>query len=129
MKLKTAPSALGTAPSALGFATYDEQRGSARKRGYDSRWDRAAKLFKRSNPLCLGCETVGRYAATEVADHVTPHRGNNRLFHDPRNLQPACRWHHDVIKQKLENLWQAGEIDEAELRLDSPTAQQLTLRG
>lgn len=128
MKLKTAPSVLGNAPSALGFATHDEQRGSARKRGYDSRWDRRAMAYKRANPLCLGCQAVGRYEATEVADHTIPHKGNRRLFDDPDNLQPSCKWHHDVVKQKLELMWLGGEIDDHELRLDSETAKGLTTR-
>lgn len=107
---------------------HDERRGSARKRGYGTAWDKASKGFIRRHPLCLGCEAVGRVTPSEVTDHVVPHRGDQALFWDPANRQPACRWHHDAIKQQLERMWDAGEIVAAELRLDSATAVRLTLR-
>ena len=105
---------------------YDRRRGSARARGYDARWDREAKAFKFDHPLCLGCHAVGRIRATEVVDHTIPHKGDVSLFWDMTNRQPACQWHHDVVKQKLERLFDAGKIDALQLRLDSGTAIRLT---
>ncbi len=104
----------------------DRRRGSARSRGYDARWDRAAADFRRDHPLCLGCEAVGRIEATTVTDHVVPHKGDMVLFWDRTRWQPACGWHHDVVKQRLEAMYAAGEIGEEALRLDSPEAVRLT---
>lgn len=106
---------------------YDRRRGGARDRGYDARWDREAKSFKRAHPLCIGCLAVGRTAATEIVDHVVPHRGDNVLMWAPDNRQPACAAHHNIVKQRLEALYAAGEIGVAELRLDSERAKRLTL--
>jgi len=39
-----------------------------------------------------------------------------------RRRQPACRNHHDIVKQRLEALYLAGSISAADLRLDSARA-------
>lgn len=126
MKLKTPPSTVKAAPSALRFADYETQRGTARERGYDGWWARYAKRYRTAHPLCLGCEAVGRYEATAVVDHIEPHKRDRVLFREPSNHQPACAWHHNKVKQQLENRWMNGEIDVADLRLDSAVAQELT---
>jgi 5-methylcytosine-specific restriction endonuclease McrA len=82
--------------------------------------------WKREHPLCIGCQAVGRIAATEVTDHVIPHRGDQGLLHDEANWQPVCRRHHDVVKQRLEALFKAGSIGPLDLRLDSPRAIEMT---
>lgn len=61
-----------------------------------------------------------------MCDHIEPHRGNDRLFWNRRNWQSACDWHHDVVKQRLEAMFAAGEIGVADLRLDSEIAKRLT---
>lgn len=106
----------------------DRSRGSARERGYDRRWDKASLAFRRAHPLCLGCDAVGLTSATEVVDHTIPHRGDRELFWERAHWQPACRWHHDVVKQRLEAMWNAGEIGDDDLRLDSDIAKALTLQ-
>lgn len=45
---------------------------------------------------------------------------------DRDNWQPACRWHHDVVKQQLEVRWRAGSLPASALRLDSREAAALT---
>lgn len=105
----------------------DARRRSARDRGYDAVWDRAARAHKMRNPLCLGCKAVGRFVAAEVTDHILPVTLRPDLRMVESNWQSACDWHHDVIKRKLERMFKAGEIDEASLRLDSPVAVRLTL--
>lgn len=107
-------------------AEYDQRRGSARERGYSARWDSAANGFKRHNPLCLGCQAVNRVSATEVVDHVVPHRGDMLIFWDRSKWQPACGWHHTVVKQRLERLFTAGKIGEADLWLNSEVAIRLS---
>lgn len=106
----------------------DQRRGSARERGYSRAWDKAAAGFKNRHPLCLGCEAVGRLVATDCVDHVVPHKGDKVRFWERRNWQPSCRWHHDVIKQKLEGMFAKGQIGERDLRLDSEAARQLTIQ-
>jgi 5-methylcytosine-specific restriction enzyme A len=107
-------------------AAHDAKRGSARQRGYDAKWDKEATAFKREFPLCLGCRAVGRFEASAVVDHVMPHKGDRHLMWDRRNWQPACRFHHDVVKQRLEVMFAQGKIGANELRLDSDAAMRLT---
>lgn len=45
---------------------------------------------------------------------------------DSTNLQPLCKWHHDVIKQQLELMHMRGEISENDLKIDSSIAIKLT---
>lgn len=101
-------------------------RGSARERGYDARWDRDALAFRMRNPLCKGCQAVGRVEAATITDHVEPHRGDMALFWDRAKWQPSCQWHHDVVKQRLEAMFDAGKIGRADLWLDSAAAIALT---
>jgi 5-methylcytosine-specific restriction protein A len=101
-------------------------RPSARQRGYTPAWDRAASAYKAQHPLCLGCSAVGRAEPTTVVDHIIPHKGDQALFWDQANWQPACAWHHDSIKAQLEHLYATGRATVDDLRLDSPKAQQLS---
>lgn len=48
------------------------------------RWMRSAFLMR--HPVCADCR---RQAATDL-DHITPHRGNVRLFWDQQNWQGLC---------------------------------------
>lgn len=105
---------------------YDARRGSARERGYTPRWDREAAAYKRDNPLCVGCEAIGKVVACDVVDHVLPHKGDQHLMWDRANWQSACRWHHDVVKQRLEQLYAAGRIDASSLSLKSKKSIELS---
>ncbi len=58
------------------------QRDSARERGYGTRWERESGAFRVRHPLCLGCEAVGRTAATRITDHVIPHTHGSPRFWD-----------------------------------------------
>lgn len=71
---------------------------------------------------------MGRVAATEVVDHIIPHKGDQSLMWDPANWQPACTMHHNVVKQRLEGLYLQGRATPADLRLDSAKAIEITLR-
>lgn len=75
---------------------WDECRGSARERGYTTRWDKARKTFLSHHPLCAECEREGRVTAATVVDHIIPHRGDQALFWDKSNWQPLCKPHHDA---------------------------------
>jgi 5-methylcytosine-specific restriction protein A len=73
----------------------DERRGSAHERGYTKRWSRSSKRFLMLNPLCRHCENEGSIRASEVTDHIIPHKGDTVLFWDEENWQPLCKRHHD----------------------------------
>ena len=105
---------------------YDQRRGSARERGYGARWDKASAGFKRSHPLCLGCEAIGRVEATTITDHVIPHRGDMVKFWDSSRWQPSCDWHHSVVKQKLEALFDEGRAKIDDLWLNSAKSIAIT---
>jgi molybdopterin-guanine dinucleotide biosynthesis protein A len=48
------------------------------------------------------------------------------LFWDRTKWQPACAWHHDVIKQRLEAMFAKGAIKVDDLWLNSAVAVRLT---
>jgi 5-methylcytosine-specific restriction protein A len=101
-------------------------RRGARDRGYDTRWERAARGYRAHHPYCLGCRAVGKATPTTVVDHIRPHRGNSALFWSRSNWQPCCEWHHNTVKKTLEAGWDRGEFRKADLRLDSSSAVELT---
>jgi 5-methylcytosine-specific restriction protein A len=58
---------------------------------YDSRrWRRLAELHRKIEPCCRMCDLKGIVTAVEIVDHVTPHRGNMKLFYESE-LQSLCR--------------------------------------
>ena len=68
---------------------------SAAPRGYGSRWQKARKQFLEAHPLCVECLQNGRYVKATVVDHITPHRGDRKLFWDQGNWQALCKLCHD----------------------------------
>ncbi len=69
----------------------DAQRGSASKRGYNRRWQKARVTFLCREPLCKHCSLSGlAMSATEV-DHIRPHKGDQALFWDTSNWQALCK--------------------------------------
>ena len=106
--------------------SYEQQRGSAQARGYNNTWHRLARRYRQAHPLCLGCLAVGWTTVAECVDHVMPHRGDPALMWNQANLQAACRWHHDVVKQRLEHEWAQGRASIDDLKLDSSRAVALT---
>lgn len=105
-----------------------EQRGSARYRGYDTRWDKNVETFKQHNPWCLGCAAIGKRTPTDLVDHVEPHKGDQTKFWNTAMWQPSCRWHHDVIKRALERSFEVGELTVADLWLNSKAAIAMSRR-
>lgn len=85
-----------------GLRRHREYRGSARQRGYDSRWDKARRSYLVSHPLCVMCKSDGSLVPATVVDHRVPHRGDQSLFWDVNNWQALCRRHHDSVKQSEE---------------------------
>ena len=79
-----------------------ENRGTARQRGYDSRWDKARRTHLAQYPWCQACAKAGRRAQAIIVDHIIPHRGVASLFWDRRNWQSLCSSCHSGDKQKAE---------------------------
>jgi 5-methylcytosine-specific restriction protein A len=79
-----------------------QRRGSAASRGYDSGWDKRARLFRQRYPLCgmrpnglrpvmSRCFDERRTTPAQQTDHVIPHRGDQALFWDEDgNWQALC---------------------------------------
>ena len=72
------------------MVTYDHQRGSKHQRGYNARWDRLSKLFRKNNPFCAICEKNGILKIGQCVDHIIPHKDDKELFWDSDNLQTLC---------------------------------------
>ena len=68
------------------------------KRWYRLRWNQL-----KNNPLCLFCLNEGISTAATIADHIKPHKGNESLFYDAKNLQSLCKACHDSTKKRIEN--------------------------
>jgi 5-methylcytosine-specific restriction endonuclease McrA len=78
----------------------DSRRGSARERGYDSKWERFRNWFlnQAGNQICHRClELKGDVVKAEVVHHIAPvdERPDLRLV--PDNCQPLCRNCHEEI--------------------------------
>jgi 5-methylcytosine-specific restriction protein A len=90
-------------------ARAEAERPSARQRGYDSRWQRYRLGFLARHPLCeLECQAQGLVTAATVVDHITPHRGDRRLFWDRNNHQAACKRCHDRKTAREDGGWGRG---------------------
>lgn len=75
---------------------------TAAQRGYGYKWQKAREGFLREHPLCVMCQAEGRVMVATVVDHITPHRGDMRLFWQRSNWQPLCATHHSRDKQREE---------------------------
>jgi 5-methylcytosine-specific restriction protein A len=64
---------------------------------YGAAWRKARAHFLRAHPLCMcdACRSAGLVVPASVVDHVTPHRGDVRLFWDRENWQSLSKPCHD----------------------------------
>lgn len=60
------------------------------------------KVFLRDLFQCRKCKRIEGDTSKLVCDHITPHRGDERLFWDEANLQTLCKDCHDKVKQAEE---------------------------
>ena len=79
---------------------HDEKRGTAHQRGYGHKWRKARELFIKEHPLCVQCEAEDIIEPATVVDHITPHKGDLRLFWRRSNWQALCKRHHDIKTMK-----------------------------
>lgn len=104
---------IATLPPRLGATPGDDRSQNAnrqilepwRKWYHLAQWKRLRlETFSRDLFTCQmdGCGKLEGDTSKLVCDHVVPHRGNERLFFDPSNLQTLCKPCHDSLKQKEE---------------------------
>jgi 5-methylcytosine-specific restriction protein A len=64
---------------------------------YGAAWRKARAHFLRGHPLCMcaECAAAGLLVPATVVDHITPHRGDVRLFWDQTNWQSLTKQCHD----------------------------------
>lgn len=104
-RLHTVPGRLKPVPARLKSVTPGSWRGpdkSSTQRGYGYKWQKYRERFLQANPLCVMCQSADVTTAASVVDHVVPHRGDHRLFWDPKNHQSLCKRCHDGAKQRME---------------------------
>lgn len=73
-----------------------------------ARWARTRQeVFERDDYACQwkGCGRIEADTSRLRCDHIEPHRGDEALFWDRRNLQTLCVPCHDSRKQALEKRW------------------------
>jgi 5-methylcytosine-specific restriction protein A len=75
----------------------ETQRGHSAERGYNWRWRKASERYRREHPLCMcdECAALGRVRASQVVDHIVPHKGDPALFWDETNWQAMSKVCHD----------------------------------
>jgi 5-methylcytosine-specific restriction protein A len=66
------------------------------------RWQRLRQHQLAKHPYCQCPHHEGKKLLADVVDHKTPHKGNERLFFDDRNLQSMTKQCHDSHKQSME---------------------------
>ena len=93
-------------------------RPGARKRGYDTRWEKARATHLRHEPLCRMCRARGVTTTASVVDHIVPHKGDQERFWDKGNWQSLCGTCHDGAKQSLERTGVERGCDESGIPLD-----------
>jgi len=78
------------------------QNKSSAQRGYGYKWQKARERFLKKNLLCVYCQRDDRVTAANVVDHITPHRGDQKLFWRESNWQALCSSCHSSVKQREE---------------------------
>lgn len=82
-----------------------------------ARWRKRRLAQLQAEPLCRYCQQQGKTTAATVADHATPHRGDEALFWGGE-LQSLCAEHHSATKQREEHRGHAIGCDPSGYPLD-----------
>lgn len=78
----------------------DKRRGSARRRGYDARWERFREWFlqRPGKQYCHRClELEGEFAKAEIVHHIIPVSERPDLRLVPDNCLPLCHKCHNEV--------------------------------
>ncbi len=78
---------------------HDATRPTASQRGYNGAWRKARAEWLTVYPFCMTCN-----AQATTVDHITPHKGDDRLFWDRTNWQSLCAPCHNRHKQRVERI-------------------------
>jgi 5-methylcytosine-specific restriction protein A len=111
-RLKQLPSRLSALPPRLASGAPMTEAGRSqhrdashhwRKRYKTARWQKLRwSVLMRDLFTCRRCRRIEANTSQLVADHVSPHRGNEVMFWDAGNLQCLCKPCHDRDKQAEE---------------------------
>jgi 5-methylcytosine-specific restriction enzyme A len=111
-RLKTLANRLGGARPRLAVRDSGDRRGFDQERDRQPwrRWYKTARwqalrwaVLVRDGFTCQMCGRVEPDSSRLVADHRQPHRGDEALFWDARNLWTLCKSPcHDSVKQREE---------------------------
>jgi len=74
----------------------DRARGTFRERGYDTRWDKLSKRWRRLHPLCALCKAQGKTVLGDLVDHIVSVRRAPERVLDESNLQTLCTTCHNA---------------------------------
>lgn len=66
------------------------------------RWQQLRKAQLNAHPMCQCPHCQEKMLEADTVDHITPHRGDKRLFFDRHNLQSMHHDCHDKYKQSHE---------------------------
>jgi len=81
------------------------KRDRSRQRLYDRRWQKFRAAFLAEHPWCVSCERIGIMTPAEHVDHVTPHKGDPKMFWEGP-FQALCASCHS--KKTLEEMGRGG---------------------
>lgn len=105
----------------------DQRRGSARKRGYTGKWDKAAKGHLDKNPLCAYCSMGEEVTPATLVDHLYPQRTYPGVFWVKVWWVSCCNDCHNHYKQRIERRGRMA-LDELARRLGLPTLDEVDVR-
>ncbi len=93
---------------------------SAYKHLYNTKaWYRLRYAQLTRVPMCEFCAKRRKVQPAQVVDHIKAHRGDERLFYDPANLQSLCKPCHDSVKQQMEKSGIERGCDENGIPVDA----------
>ena len=110
-RLKSLKPRIGMLAPRIGYAAGNERERSLHRDATQpwrawyktARWQKLRwAVLVRDLFTCRRCKRVEPDTSQLVADHDTPHRGDEALFWDPENLQCLCKPCHDGDKQREE---------------------------
>jgi 5-methylcytosine-specific restriction protein A len=67
-----------------------------------SRWRKVRARHLKKQPYCQCPHHIGQMVEGNTVDHITPHKGDTRLFWDERNFQTLTATCHSKFKQSEE---------------------------
>ena len=92
----------------------DRERGTSHERGYDAKWREAREQFLAVHPLCVDCRKRGYITPANVVDHITPHKGDKKLFWDETTGKHYAS--HAMTERLHLKIWAVGRISKQRSR-------------